>query len=85
MTKTKFQDKYAPGVSLKTVDHVLHEAGIKKWLAKRRPKLKLEHPQQWLDWALECRNWTAEDFKSTIWSDECSVEKSKDPRQVWVF
>ena len=31
------------------------------------------------------RDWTAEDFEGVIWSDECSVEKSKDPRQIWVF
>jgi hypothetical protein len=24
-------------------------------------------------------------WKKVIWSDECSVEKSKDPRQIWVF
>ena len=26
-----------------------------------------------------------EDFEGVIWSDECSVEKSKDQRQQWVF
>ena len=28
---------------------------------------------------------TEEDWKRVIWSDEYSVEKSKDPRTVWVF
>lgn len=58
---------------------------MKKWLAKSRPKLKPELVAQRLRWAMERRTWTAEDFEGIIWSDECSVEKSKDPRQMWVF
>jgi len=38
-----------------------------------------------LKWASIYKNWTAEDFEGVIWSDECSVEKSKDPRQQWGF
>ena len=30
-------------------------------------------------------DWTAEDFESVIWSNGCSMEKSKHPRQHWVF
>jgi len=38
-----------------------------------------------LAWARAHRDWTAEDFERVIWSDECSVEKSKDHRQQSVF
>ncbi|RPA94469.1 hypothetical protein L873DRAFT_1701156, partial [Choiromyces venosus 120613-1] len=31
------------------------------------------------------KDWTVEDFEGVIWSDECSVEKSKDLKQQWVF
>ena len=31
------------------------------------------------------KSWTAEDFEGVIWSNECSMEKSKDPRQIRVF
>ena len=67
------------------VDRVLREANIKKWIAKSRPQLKPEHVTKRLNWALAHRDWTSEDFEGVIWSDECSVEKSKDPRQQWVF
>lgn len=30
-------------------------------------------------------NWTEEEWGKYVWSDECKVEKSKDPRTVWVF
>jgi len=38
-----------------------------------------------LTWARAHRDSTAEDFERVIWSDEYSVEKSKDPEQQWVF
>ena len=58
---------------------------MKKWIAKSRPQLKPEHVTKRLNWALAYKDWTSEDFEGVIWSDECSVEKSKDPRQHWVF
>ena len=56
-----------------------------KWLVKRRPKLTPERAAKHLKWAKKCENWTVEDFEGVIWSDECSVEKSDDAHQVWVF
>lgn len=85
MPRKAFRDRFAPGVSLSTVDRVLREANIKKWLAKDRPKLKPEHVAKRLRWALERKDWTAEDFEGVVWSDECSVERGSDPRQIWVF
>lgn len=51
MTRNAFRNKFVPGVSLSTVDRVLCEANIKKWLAKRRLKIKPEHVIKRLDWA----------------------------------
>jgi type I restriction-modification system DNA methylase subunit len=74
MNRSDFRDKYAPGVSVWTVDQVLREANMKKWLAKRRPKLKPEHVKKRLDWAMARKDWTVEDFANIIWSDECRYE-----------
>ena len=63
------------------MDRVLRKANIKKWLAMSRPRLKRDLVAKRLRWAIAQRNWTVEDFEKVIWSDECSVEKSKDPRQ----
>ena len=82
LTWNTLQDRFAPGVSLSTVDQILHKANLKKWLAKDRPKLKNEHMAKRLQWVLACQDWTAEDFEGVIWSDECSVEQGSDPRQI---
>jgi len=83
--REKLREILAPNVSLCTVDRALRESGIKKWLAKKRAKLTPEHAQKRLAWARAHQNWTAEDFEGVIWSDECSVERSRNPQQKWIF
>jgi transposase len=58
---------------------------MRKWLAKNRPKLTEEHAKKRLEWAKTFKDWTAEDWAKVAWSDECSIEKDKDPRKAWVF
>ena len=85
MTRLELRNRHAPHVSIRTVDRVLREANIKKWLAQTRPRLTATHAKKRLDWALARRNWTAEDFEGILYSDECTVRKSANPAQKWVF
>ncbi|RPA94640.1 hypothetical protein L873DRAFT_1626378, partial [Choiromyces venosus 120613-1] len=45
------------------------------------------HIAKRLKWATAHKDWRAENFERVIWSDEYSVKKSKDPRQLrkWIF
>ena len=73
-------------VSIRTIRRKLRKVlNMRKWLAKNRPRLTEEHARKRLQWAEKVKDWTAEDWAKVGWSDECSVEKDKDPRQVWVF
>ena len=58
---------------------------IKKWRARKRAFLKDEHAIKRLALAKEYKNWIKEDFEVVIFSDECMVEMSKDPKAIWVF
>ena len=75
----------APKASVRTIWRVLAKANIKKWCAAERPLLKKEHAAARWAWVLKYKDWTEEDWKCVIWSDECKVEKCSDPRPVWVF
>jgi len=75
----------APHASLVSVKRALASVNIKKWRARKRALLKYEHAVKRLAWAMEYKNWTKEDFEVVIFSDECMVEKSKDPNGIWVF
>lgn len=85
MTKNELRNCYAPEVSLSTIDRLLLKHNIRKWIATDRPKLKEEHAKKRLAWAMLRTDWTAEDFEGIIYSDECSVAKSCNPRQIWIF
>lgn len=85
MTREEFRRWYTPHVSLDTLDLTLRKMHIKKWRAAKRIALAPELARERLEWALAHRDWTLEDWKRAVWSDEYMVEKSKDPRVVWIF
>ena len=84
-TRQELRDFHAPHVSIDTVDRILQEANIRKWIAKKRVKLTPEHAKKRLEWALVRRHWEVADFEGIVYSDECSIEKSQDPKQKCVF
>lgn len=47
--------------------------------------MKDEHAKKRLEWALSHRDWSIEQWRQIIWSDECSVELGKGKRQKWCF
>ena len=61
----------------RTLDRMLRGKGIRKWIARKRPKLLPRHATARLAWALERKDWTLDQWKKFIWSDECTVERSK--------
>jgi len=85
MTRVDLRNRYAPHVSIRTIDRVLREANVKKWDAQTRPRLTAVHEKNRLEWAIARQNWTAEDFEGILYSDECTVRKSANPEQKWVF
>ena len=70
---------------MRTIDRVLCEANVSKWMAKKRPSLLSRHAKARLEWALARKDWTASDFEGIVYSDECMVRKNADPRRPWVF
>ncbi len=71
--------------SRSTIYRVLKDFGITNWLAKDRPKLTEEHAATRLAWAKKHKDWTLEQWKAIIWSDECSVEQGSGKKRLWVF
>jgi hypothetical protein len=60
---------YTP-VSSETVRRVLRKNSFKAVVKKKKPLLSARHRQRRLAFALKYRNWTVEDWKRVVWSDE---------------
>ena len=61
------------GVSDITVWRILRSAGFRKTKPTRKPDLTPEMKKARLQFALDHKDWTIEDWKKVIWSDETSV------------
>lgn len=85
MPLAELKANVAPELSDSTVRRILKSSNIQKWRAAKRPALTAAGAAKHLAWARAHQNWTVEDWKRVVWSDECSVEKSGDPRTIWVF
>jgi transposase len=60
-------------LSATTVWRVLKAAGFKKTKPTRKPGLTKTMKKARLDWCLAHQDWTLEDWKRVIWSDETAV------------
>lgn len=60
-------------ISATTVWRVLKKAGFKKTKPTRKPGLTQKMRAERLQWCKDHEQWTLEDWKNVIWSDETSV------------
>lgn len=79
------RDEIAPGASVSTVKRAPKAENIWKWRAKKRAMLTPAHVAEHLAWAQKYKNYTLEDWEAVLFSDECSVEKIRDPCTDWVL
>jgi transposase len=72
-------------VSSETVRRVLRKHSFKAVVKKKKPLLTARHKQKRLAFANKYREWTVEDWKRVIWSDETKINRmGSDGRQyVW--
>ena len=60
-------------VSERTVRRRRSESGLGSYIAAEKPGLRPENVTERLKWALRYKDWTIEDWKRVIWSDESSI------------
>ena len=69
MPLAEIHHNIAPQISIRIIRRSLAEVDIKKWRAAERPTLKKEHAAARLEWAQKYKDWTKEDWKRVIWSE----------------
>ena len=72
-------------ISETTVHHRQSEAGLGSYVAAQKPGLSAEQMDARLHWALRYKDWTIEDWKKVIWSDESSLWMGANSCRQWVI
>lgn len=79
------QDIKNTSISPQTIRRHLKELGLKAVVKKKRPRLTKRHRKDRLDWAIEHKNWTLEDWKRVVWSDETKINRLGSDGRKWVW
>jgi len=74
ITKT-LKDIINQPLSAKTVRRHLSQAGMKAVVKRKRPFLSKRHRRERLDFAIAHQDWTVEDWKMVVWSDETKINR----------
>ena len=72
-------------VNPQTVRNVLKKSGLCSATKKKVPMLKKGHCQRRLQFALYHENWTVEDWKRVLWSDETKINRIGSDGKVYVW
>ena len=68
-----------------TIHHALKEAGMKAAPKKKKPRLLPRHRLQRKNFAIKHQNWTVEDWKHVIWSDETKINQLGSDGREWMW
>lgn len=71
-------------ISVSTLKRRLREGNLHGRVAARKPLLRRGNRSKRLQWAREHRNWTLEQWKNVLWTDESKFEVFGQSRRVFV-
>ena len=72
-------------VSSETVRRILRKNSFKAVVKKKKPLLSVRHRRARLAFAQKYREWTVEDWKRVIWSDETKINRFGSDGRQWVW
>ena len=72
-------------VSADTVRSALKDNGLRAVIKKKKPRLFARHKRQRLEFAKVHKDWTIEDWKKVIWSDETKVNRLRSDGREWTW
>ena len=84
VTKT-LQNMTGESISVKTVHRALKKAGMRAVVKRKRPLLTKRHRRLRMDFALAHKDWTVEDWKRVVWSDETKINRLGSDGRKWVW
>jgi uncharacterized UBP type Zn finger protein len=72
-------------VSADTVRRALHRSGLGTIERKKKPMLSMKNVKKRLEWCKNHRDWTIDDWKRVVWSDETKINRFNSDGRVWAW
>ena len=79
------QDIINQPLSAQTTRRYMKKAGMKAVVKKKKPLLTTRHKRERLDFAVMHKDWTVEDWKRVIWSDETKINHLGSDGRKWAW
>lgn len=79
------KETFLGSVSVPTIRRALKRAGMMAVTKKKRPRLTKKHRDMWYTFALSHKDWTVEDCKRVVWSDETKINQIGLDGRKWVW
>src|SRR6266850_2309912 len=79
------QDIINQPLSAQTTRRYMKKAGMKAVVKKKKPLLTTRHKRERLDFAVMHKDWTVEDWKRVIWSDETKINRLGSDGRKWAW
>jgi hypothetical protein len=81
----KLRNELNVDISDRTVRRTLQEAGLEAVEKVKKPKLSTKNVKARLEFARRYRDWTVEDWKHVIWSDETKINRFSSDGRSWCW
>lgn len=81
--KKELQKDIGIVVSADTVRRALRGSGLGAIEKKKKPKLTKTNAKKRLQWCKMYRDWTIDDWRRVIWSDETKINRFNSDGRVW--
>lgn len=72
-------------VSAQTIRNVLKASGLKAKHKVKKPAISMKNQKKRLDFAKKHQNWTVNDWKQVIWSDETKINRFGSDGRLWCW
>jgi len=79
------QDINNTALCAQTVRNGLKKVGMMAVVKRKRPLLTKKHMRERLDFAIAHQDWTLEDWKKVVWSDETKINRLGSDGRKWVW
>lgn len=81
--RKQLRNDHGINVSPHTVRRTLREAGLEAFEKEKKPDISTTNAKNRLEWCLAHRDWTSDDWKRVIWSDETKINRFNSDGRVW--